>query len=204
MSLSISSVQSQVVDVNTVQVILKSQNLGIDKNFGVYRANITITTNKIGNLTYREAFYYTDYTSGQQTFYQTKSYDIVMKDYTVSFLVSRPGLKSERDRWNSIKATVILDKNVVFETWISQSGTYKSFAAGKERFTNESIIQIGKTRPIVEKRPSIFMTPNININDTEGERGNSTDTKQSPIFEAPAVITIIFSVYVFVRCRNRR
>lgn len=191
--------------VSDVQVILKSQNLGLDKNYGVYIVNITITMNKIGNLTYREYYYQTDFSSGsagQQTLFRTSSYDIPMKDYTASFVVNRPGLKSERDSWNSIKAIVLLDKNIVFEVLMpGQSGTYKSFVTGKMVFTNDSTIQVGKTRPTIEKKPPPSFVPpstTVTINDT-GNVDTENTAKQSPMFETSVIIATIFSVYIFTR-----
>ena len=197
--LSVSGVQAQ--STSDIQVILKSQNYGLDKAFGVYRANITVSMNKMGSLTYRESYYKTDYTNGagQPVLFRTNSYDVVMSGYTVSFPVTRPGLRSERDSWNTIKATVVLDKEVVFETWISQSGTYRSFVTGKTVWTNDSSVTIGKTRPNVDKKPSIFEAPVTNTDNntgTDSADDSGDESKKAPMIETIFILgIIIFCVY---------
>jgi hypothetical protein len=195
-------------NTSDVQVTLKSKNWGPDPTWGGSRATITIATNKMGKLVYNEEYYGTD-SDGQPKLYQGNRYETVMTDYTVTFDVMRPD-HHRHQSWTMIKSLVMLDNVNVYEVWINTSGTYKSFT-GRAIWQNNSVIDIGKGRPVVQKRepfnPMGGVTATTQTNNTASVNtvDNSTKTivpEKSPMVEIPLAIAILFTVYFFSNRKN--
>lgn len=197
---------------NEVQVTIKSKNWGPDPAWGGSRATITVTTNKIGNLVYVEEYYGVG-SDGQPKFYSGNRYENAMKDYTVTFDLIRPD-HDHRQAWSTIKAKVLLDKDIIYETWINTSGTYKSFV-GRTAWYNDSAMQIGKGRPVVQKREQFdpmntataASTDGTNVTENTGDNiNNNTDVvanEKSPAFEITIVIVALLSIYMLVIRRRK-
>jgi hypothetical protein len=202
---SMVSVAQQNTDA--IQVTLKSKNLGLDPVWGGDKATITLTINKMGNLTYIEEYYGMD-SYGQPNLYQAGRHEAVMSDYTITFDMNRPN-KKHGLYWSLIKSKVMLDKVTVYETWINTSGTYRSFT-GRSAWFNNSTIDVGKGRPAIQKRESFDPTvanATSQINDTENVTDNSTKVivpEKASMLEVPLIIAILFAVYVFSHRKNRK
>ena len=197
---------SMALNVSDVQVTLKSKNFGPDPNWGGSRANILITMNKMGNLTYIENYYSTD-ASGQPKLYSGNRNEVAMQDYTVSFDVIRPNKRHEQE-WSMIKSTIILDRVTVYEVWINTSGTYRSFT-GRQAWANSSTVDIGKGRPVIQKKePFNPMSTVGQVNNTAGVENNTADdvttVNKSPSLDISVIIGTIFSVYVLGKYSNRK
>ncbi len=187
---------SMALDASDVQVILKSKNLGPNPSFGGNDANILITLNKMGKLVYIEEYYGTDF-EGEPKFYSGNRKETVMQDYTVSFDLIRPGSKHDQ-YWSMIKSTIILDNVIIYDIWINTTGTYKS-SPGRQTWFNNSTIDIGKGKPIIQKKEPFRPTVPVEIlNNTSNDTvNNGTDAKESTMLEISTVIVTIFSVYMF-------
>jgi hypothetical protein len=193
-------------DTSNIQVTLKSKNWGPDPAMGGSRATITITMNKIGHLAYVEEYYGTDANS-QQKLYSGNRYEANMSDYTISFDLNRPNARRQQ-YWSTINAKVMLDGVIVYEIPINTSGTYKSFT-GRAIWLNNSVIDIGKGRPSIQKKEPFDPTGGIaevQTNNTENIDNNSTKVivpAKSPTLDIPVAIAILFAVYIFVNKKNR-
>lgn len=190
---------SSIAQTDDVQVTLKSKNWGPDQNLGGSRATITITTNKIGNLTYVEEYYGTD-SDGQPKFFSGNRHEEEMKNYATSFDLVRPK-NNHLQAWSLIKSKVILDRVVAYEVWINTSGTYRSFT-GRAAWFNNSSFDIGKGRPTIQKKEPFNPMNTAAANDTENVTVNNVaivETQKSPMLGTYTVIGIILSVYAFTR-----
>lgn len=192
-----SMVGAAQINSGDIQVTLKSKNWGPDPTLGGSKATITITVNKMGKLVYLEEYYGVD-GSGQPKLYSGSRYETNMSDYTVSFDLNRPTTRRQQD-WQTIKAKVMLDNVVVYELPINTSGTYKSFT-GKAVWFNNSVIDIGKGRPSIQKKDSFDPNqgvPGTQTNDTRNVVDNVTQTVQkSPMLDMPVVIAILIAVFI--------
>ena len=191
------------LNMNDIQVTLKSKNWGPDPTLGGSRATITITINKMGKLVYLEEYYGVD-GSGQPKLYSGSRYETNMSDYTVSFDLNRPTTRRQQD-WQTIRAKVMLDGVVVYALPINTSGTYKSFT-GRAVWFNNSDINIGNGRPVIQKKDSFDPTGGVagaQTNSTVSVVDNSTKMK-SPALDVPVIIAILFAVYVCFRLENKK
>lgn len=193
-------------NMNDIQVTLKSKNWGPDPTSGGSRATITITINKMGKMVYLEEYYGVD-GSGQPKLYSGNRYETNMKDYIVSFDLNRPTSRRNQE-WQTIKAKVLLDNVVVYEIPINTSGTYKSFV-GRAIWLNSSDINIGKGRPVIQKKESFDPTGGVagtQTNSTENVVNNGTNiiVPKSPLLDIPVVIAILFAVYICFRLENKK
>jgi len=189
-----------------IQVTLKSKNLGPDPAWGGSRATITITTNKIGDLTYVEEYYGVG-GDGKPKFFNGNRHEEVMKDYTTSFDLIRPD-HDHKQSWSMIKSKVIFDKVMVYEVWINTSGTYRSFT-GRAGWFNNSTIEIGKGRPTIQKKEPFDPMNNLakvsesnvedNLEDNSVNSDNSSTSVRSPMLEGYAIIGTVLFVYIFSR-----
>ncbi len=196
------SVSATALSTDDVQVTLKSKNWGPDPNWGGSRATITITTNKMGSLAYVEEYYGVS-ADGQPKFFSGNRHEEEMSGYTTMFDLIRPKNNHNQD-WSMIKSKVILDKVVVYETWINTSGTYRSFV-GRAAWVNNSVVDIGKGRPSIQKKePFNPISTVAKENNTENVATDNTtivDAQKSPALEIYAVIGILFSVYIIRKKR---
>ncbi len=212
------SAQVSQPSTNIVQVTIKSKNWGPDPAWGGSRATITVTTNKLGNMVYVEEYYGVS-SGGEPKYYSGNRYENNLKDYTVTFDLIRPD-HDHRQAWSQIKAKVLIDKEIIYENWINTSGTYKSFT-GRSAWYNDSAMEIGKGRPVVQKREpfdpmsSATATPTEVGNDAENNGNdknvnsnvdNGTDIivpEKSPMLGIIVVISILLSVYILRRARQK-
>jgi len=104
-----------------------------------------------------------------------------------------------------IKSKILLDREIVYEVWINTSGTYKNFD-GKTSWYNNSTIDVGKGRPVVQKKepfnPAGSTTSIAEINSTATPE--PVATKASPAIETYAVIGTVLSVYMYSRRRGNK
>jgi hypothetical protein len=186
-----------------VQITLKSKNWGPDPTTDGSRATITISMNKMGSLVYVEE-YYANGADGQPKFFQSNRHEEEMKDYTVSFDLIRPKSHSKQ-YWSLIKSKILLNREIVYEVWINTSGTYRNYE-GKTAWYNNSTIDIGKGRPVIQKKdpfnPTGTTTSVAEINSTKNATIDPTATKASPAIETYAAIGTVLSVYMYSRRRG--
>lgn len=205
---SIFSIEGIAQNATDIQVTIKMRNLGFDPSSGGTKTNITITTNKIGNLVYVED-YYSSNSYGQPNFYSGNRYEVAMNGYIVSFDLKRPN-NNHWQAWSLVKSKILLDGVIVYDTWTGTSGTYKSFGPDISTNKNNSVASAGKMRSD-QRLPEQFVDPvhdDSNANDTNNVGNirpmyNITNlggtTQKTPAIGIPVIIIVILSVYMFKR-----
>ena len=197
------SVVTTAQSPSDLSITLKSKNWGPDPSGEGSRATITISMNKMGSLVYVEEYYATA-SDGQPKFFQGNRHEEDMKDYATSFDLIRPK-SHNKQYWSMIKSKILLDREIVYEVWINTSGTYKNFD-GKTSWYNNSTIDVGKGRPVVQKKepfnPAGSTTSIAEINSTATPE--PVATKASPAIETYAVIGTVLSVYMYSRRRGNK
>jgi hypothetical protein len=207
---SISSIEGIAQNISDTQVTIKMRNLGSDPSTGGSVANITITTNNIGNLVYVEDYYSVD-SYGQPIFCCSSRYEAVMKDYIVAFDLKRPD-HDKRRRWSFVNSKILLDRVIVYDARTGISGTYKSPVQEIPSYTNNSDVSAGRIKQekqrIIEQYIDIVHDTNNNTNDIiniENIRPmyNVTNiekkTQKVSAIGMPVVILMILSAYIFKR-----
>lgn len=207
-SISIITLLSMVTTAQSpsdVQITLKSKNWGPDPSGEGSRATITISMNKMGSLVYVEEYYGIG-AGGDPKFFQSNRHEEEMKDYTVSFDLMRPK-NHNKQYWSLIKSKILLNREIVYEVWINTSGTYRNYE-GKTSWYNNSTIDIGKGRPVIQKKepfnPAGTTVSVPEINYTKNTTVDPIATKASPAIEIYTAIGTVLSVYMYSRRRGNK
>ena len=190
------------LDPNDIQVTIKMRSMGSDPSTGGTKANITITTNLIGNLVYAEE-YYSPGSSGVQNFCCGSRYESIMNDYTISFDLKRPN-HDHWQKWSLVKSKVLIDGVIVYEAWTGTGGTYRSFSPETSSIKNNSATNTGTITEqygnIVSEDNNTGAKKNIGdiiqiYNGTNVERTN----EKIPMIGLSAIIIVILSAYILRR-----
>ncbi len=206
---SIFSIEGVAQNTSDTQVTIRIRNLGTDPSTGGTTANITITTNKIGNMTYVEEYYSVD-SYGQPKFCCDSRYEVIMKDYIVSFDLKRPD-HDHWQEWSFLKSKILLDRDIIYYARTGISGTFKSPVPEISSNINNSVVSAGRIRSDNQRINQQFVDIVHEDNNTNGMINireirpmyNVTSiegmSKKVPMIGISVGIMLILSVFIFKR-----
>lgn len=206
---TIFSIQGVAQNTSDTQVSIRIRNLGLDISTGGTTANITITTNKIGDMTYVEEYYSVD-SYGQPKFCCDSRHEVIMKDYIVSFDLKRPD-HDHWQKWSSVNSKILLDREIIYYARTGISGNYKSPVPEISSNTSNSVTSAGRIKSGNQRITQQFVDIVHEDNNTNGMINirnirpmyNVTiiegTSQKVPMIGIPVGIILILSVYIFKR-----
>lgn len=192
---SIENTQSITNRSDDSKVILKTKFMGLDKeDKNSYSVGVNITTNKLGHLIYKEDYYLDS--NGNRTLYSSKIfYDDILRDFNISFKILRPRNKN-KEKYNVTLGTVILNNEILINTTMSSSGTYKS---------NLNNVNYSDYSDIIEQRLVYESGKKNTIRSSDIlYRSNTTSMIQKPIMRTSGfeVFDILIVIYLIIIYKN--